>query len=128
MPVAVLVFLVLAAISVDLAVVFLAERELSNAAAAAANDAATRGLDVDSFYELQTARIDPILAREVAAGSMAAKRLEHLGPLTPTVVVEGEVVTVTVSADVETIFARAVPGGPTSMAVSATAQATASQG
>ena len=42
MPVAVLIFLVLGALCVDFGSVFTVKRELSNAAAAAANDAASR--------------------------------------------------------------------------------------
>lgn len=124
MPVAVLIFLVLAAISVDFAVVFLAKRELSNAAAGAANDAATRALDLDHYYAQQTARIDPVAAEAVASASLAGEALDHLSELTAGAAADGDVVTVTVSAEVATIFAPAV-GGPRSVAVSATAQATA---
>ena len=47
MPAAVLVFIVLGALCVDFASVYGAKRELSNAAAAAANDVASQALDVD---------------------------------------------------------------------------------
>jgi Flp pilus assembly protein TadG len=129
MPVAMLIFVILGAICVDFAVVFLAKRELSNAAAAAANDAATRALDLDTFYGQEAiTKIDPVAAQQVASASVAAKGLEYLALGTPEVEVAGEIVTVTVSAEVATIFARAVPGGPSSTPVRASGRATAVQG
>ena len=49
-PAGVLVLLVLAAIAVDSAVVFMAQRELNNRAAAAANDIAGMLVDDEAFY------------------------------------------------------------------------------
>lgn len=125
MPVAVLVLVVLAAISVDVAAQFLAKRELANAAAAAANDAVSGGLGVEAHYDGNAPVINPSAARQAADASIAAKRLDHLAPGITEFRVVGETVTVTVSGRVSTIFAQAVPGGAESWAVSSQAQATA---
>jgi Flp pilus assembly protein TadG len=126
MPAAVLIFIVLGAICVDVAVVFLAQRELANAAAAAANDAATRALDLDEFYAEGTISVVPAEAERVAATSVAAKRLDYIDIAPPVVTVDGVgQVTVLLTAEVGYIFAKAIPRGPTSTSVSATAVATA---
>ncbi|HUF33476.1 MAG TPA: hypothetical protein VMN58_09750 [Acidimicrobiales bacterium] len=129
MPAAVLIFIVLGSICVDFAVVFLAQRELSNAAAAAANDAATRALDLDAFYEHGTITLVASEAQRVAGISVASKALDHLSVAPPSVSVgaDGEV-TVRLTAEVDYIFARAIPGGPKRTSVSATAVATARTG
>lgn len=126
MPAAVLIFIVLGAICVDFAVVFLAQRELSNAAAAAANDAATRALDLSAFYEDGTISLVASEAHRVAATSVSSKQLGHLSVAPPVVRVgAGGQVTVHLSAEVASIFARAIPGAPQRTSVSATAVATA---
>lgn len=98
----------------------------ANAAAAAANDAATRALDLDAFYEDGTISLVASEAGRVATTSVASKQLDHLSIAPPVVSVgaDGEV-TVHLSAEVASIFARAIPGGPQRTSVSATAVATA---
>ncbi len=127
MPAAMLIFIVLGAIAVDSAVVFLAEREMANSAAAAANDAAGVALDTEGFYADGEIRLDPALVGAVARASVAGKRLEQnrLQGITTTATANGPIVTVTVSADVPYIFFRALPGGPDSVRVSATGTADA---
>ena len=130
MPAAVLVFLVLGAIAVDFAVVFLAEREVANAAASAANDAAAQAVDRDAFYATATLRLDGTVAAGVAARSVGAAWLDdHLERIVTTtgVAAGGPEVTVTVRARVRYLFASAVPGGPEGADVAATAVATAQQ-
>src|SRR5947209_14296230 len=78
MPAAVLVFIVLGALCVDYGSVFVAKRELGNAAAAAANDAAAQAIDLDLFYETGEVRLRPDVARAVAERSLAAEGLERL--------------------------------------------------
>lgn len=110
-PAGVLVLVTLAAIAVDAAVVFLAERELGNASAAAANDAAAAALADAPFYTTGEIVIDASRAGAVAAESVAARvprGLELTGP--PAVEVAGRQVCVTVEARVRRIFARAIPG------------------
>lgn len=130
MPAAVLVFVVLGAIAVDFAVAFLGEREVSNAAAAAANDAAGAALDRDRFYADGTVRLDPSAADRVGRSAVAAAGLEGLDDVEIRVDVAAEepVVTVTVSARVRYVFAKALPGGPDGARVEASATATAEEG
>lgn len=72
-PAAVLIVVALAAMAVDTSIAFLAQRELANAAAAAANDAATRALSDDAFYRGNRIELD---ARAVEA--VAVERVRSL--------------------------------------------------
>lgn len=123
-PASVLVLVVLGAIAVDSAVVLLGQRELANAAAAAANDAATVALDLGALRGDDRLRLDPDRARAVAAGA-AARQIDGvvLDADGVRVRVDGLRVTVTLRGTVEHVFARAVPGASrrTSVAASATA-------
>lgn len=128
MPLAALIFVILGALAVDATVLFLAERELAGAAAAAANDAATRAIDQDVFYTDGSIVLDPGLAAEVAVASVAAKQLGQSGFTVepPDVRVQGgDRVTVVLNGRAPYIFSKAIPGGPDSAAISATATATA---
>jgi Flp pilus assembly protein TadG len=129
MPAAVLVFVVLGAIAVDFAVAFLGEREVSNAAAAAANDAAGAALDRDRFYADGAIRLDPGMADRVGLTAVAAAGLDDLDDVEVRVEVAADapVVTVTVSARVRYVFAKALPGGPDGVRVEASATATAEE-
>ncbi len=129
MPAAVLVFVVLGAIAVDFAVAFLAEREVSNAAAAAANDAAGAALDRDRFYADGAIRLDPAVAASVGRSAVAAAGLDDLEDLDVRVQVASDApeVTVTVSARATYVFAKALPGGPDGVEVEATATALAEE-
>ena len=71
-PAGLVVVFILAAIAVDAAVVFLAQRELVNAAAAAANDAAT-AVDEGTFYGGAVA-LDHGRAVTTAVAAVAARR------------------------------------------------------
>jgi Flp pilus assembly protein TadG len=130
MPAAVLVFVVLGAIAVDFTVAFLAEREVSNAAAAAANDVAGAALDQERFYADGSVRLDPAAAQSIGRESVAAAGLDHLEGIDVQVSVRPDApeVTVTVSATVGYVFAKALPGGPDGVDVEATATATAEEG
>lgn len=128
MPVAALIFVILGALAVDATVLFLAERELAGAAAAAANDAATRAIDPDRFYADGTIVLDAGRANDVVAVSVAAKQLERSGfdVATPEVrIVAADQVTVTLTGRAPYIFSKAIPGVADSAPVSATATATA---
>ena len=127
MPAAALIFVILGSLAVDATALFLAERELAGAAAAAANDAATRALDLDLFYEAGCLTLDERLAEDVAARSVSAKRLGQAGlrVATPEVRVGGREVRVTLTAAAPHIFTKAIPGAPDTATVSATATATA---
>ena len=129
MPAAALVFVVLGAIGFDFAAVFLAEREVADLAAAAANDAAGVAVDHDRIYADGTVALDPARARAVGSAAVADARLEHLSALTVTVTVAAgaPIVTVDVTATVVRPFAGALPGGPDETRVQASAAATATE-
>ena len=131
MPAAVLILVILGAIAVDSAVVFLAERELANATAAAANDAATAAVSDAAFYGAGEVTIDPAQAQQVAVDALRL-RLPEGGPVgaisltgDPEVLVSGRQVCVTARATVRHIFARAIPGVAREAHVSARSTATA---
>ncbi len=126
MPAAVLIVIVLAAIAVDFAVTFLAERELANVTAAAANDAAGQALDEAVFHSTGEVRLDPAVARSVVTSSMATRHLEYVDGLEWDVdVAPSGQVTVVARGTVGTIFSKAIPGGPARATVEARSQARA---
>lgn len=121
MPAAVLVVLVLGAIAVDAAVAFLAERDLAAAAAAAANDAATAGLDEDALRGGAGYRLDPALVEAAVQRALTARGVD---PGTSVdVAVAGTEVRVTLRGAARLVFAPAIPGAPDTVDVEATASA-----
>ena len=123
-PAAVLVLVILAAIAVDSSVVLLGQRELANAAAAAANDAATVAIDVDRLRRDDCIEVLDERAYEVAvnAALLQTDAVEIL-PSDVEVTVTDLEVTVAMSGTVEHLFAKAVPGGRRTSRVSATSTA-----
>ncbi len=118
-PAAVLVVVVLAAIAVDAAIAFLGQREMANAVAAAANDAAALGIEERAFYREGTVDLDPgavvVVAEERVRTVLDPARFHDLqvdvtvgpagsGPCPPRVRVRA-------TASVDALFARALPGG-----------------
>lgn len=77
-PAGILIVLVLAAITLDSAVVFLAEREASSAAAAAANDLAALAADPQTLRDSGAFTLDPAAAN-MALPSVEAAVREQLG-------------------------------------------------
>ena len=69
---AVLIVVVLAAIAVDSAIVFLGQREVANAVSAAANDAASKGVGNRAFYEGARIDLDPPTVRRLAVDQVVA--------------------------------------------------------
>ena len=114
MPAAVLVMIVLGAIAVDAAVLFLGERELAAATAAAANDAAVAALQRDSFYRCGTLRLDGTAAETVAAAVVSGRSSDAVAVDSLDVQVDNAAaeptVTVEASGSVDLIFAPALPG------------------
>ncbi|MBW3580670.1 MAG: hypothetical protein KY431_06500, partial [Actinobacteria bacterium] len=98
MPTAVLIFLVLGALAVDAAAVFLAQRQLANAAVAAANDAVAAAVDVDSFYSVGQVRLLPTEAQRIADETVLRLGLDRLSEIRPVASVRGPVVEVTITA------------------------------
>lgn len=120
MPAAVLIIIVLGALALDRAIVFGEQRELVQAAQAAANDAVAAGIDIDATRagsELVHApgRIDDAVALTVA-------HLDEPGT-TAAWEIQGDVLVVRLERRVDLVFGGAVPGGPSSQVITATARA-----
>ena len=125
-PAAVLVLLVLGAICVDSAVVFLAQRDLANRTAAAANDIAGFAVSDDAFYEqsgavtLDDGRADAFVRlafpEDRPPGGFASWRADADAA--------GESVTVVAEAEVRSVFAKAIPGAADTTIVRARSVAT----
>jgi len=122
------VLLVLGAIAVDSAVAFLGQREVSNAAAAAANDAATAALSDRAFYTSGALEVDGKRALEVARRSVAARTSRGVEVVDVSVDADADRVCVTVRGRVPYVFARALPLVPGFAAVSGRAGAVAVAG
>ena len=123
-PAAVLVLVILGAIAVDSAVVFLGQRQLNDFTTSAANDAAAAAVDPASFYNRSRIAIDESRADAVVA--LLKTRLPRaLEQVRTTVTVEGEQVTVTATASVEGIFSPAIPGVARRTTVRSSSTATA---
>lgn len=120
MPAAVLVFVVLGAFAVDFAAIHLGQREMVADAQAAANDAAAAGHDRAAFYEGGEITFDPVAASRAAALSLEANGAEHR---LRSVGVEDGAIVVVVEGTVETVFSKAVPGGPDRVDIEARASA-----
>jgi Flp pilus assembly protein TadG len=126
MPAAVLVMMVLGAIAVDSARLLLAQRELADAAAAAANDAAAASLSDAAFYRSGgRLEIDAAHAARTVDAAVQARAPQGLTVDRPAVTVIGRQVCVELRATVEPLFARVVPGAGGPRTVQARATATA---
>ena len=80
-PAGVLVLVILGAIAVDSAIAFLAQRELTGAAAAAANDAAAAAISDQTFYSGQpSARPGAVEIDDEAARRVVQAALESRAP------------------------------------------------
>ena len=128
-PAAVLIVVVLAAIAVDAAVAFLGQREVANAVAAAANDAAGVGLENQAFYREGAIDLDPAavvrMAEQRVRAVLDAGRF-HALEVEVSVAPSGRTgcpprVQVRASARVDALFANALPGGPRQTQVRAVA-------
>jgi hypothetical protein len=111
-PAAVLVLIVLGAIAVDSAVVFLAQRDLANRTAGAANDIAGFAVSESSFYRGGGAvSLDQGKAASYVGLAFSDARrpagYERWGGAAST---SGRTVVVVAEADVRLVFAPAIPG------------------
>lgn len=111
-PAAVLVLLVLGAICVDSAVVFLAQRDLANRTAATANDIAGFAVSDVAFYDREGAiALDGERAEAFVRLAFPSDRPPAgFESWTADVRVAGDAVTVVAEAHVRSIFAKAIPG------------------
>ena len=129
MPAGVLVVLILGALAVDSAVLFLGERELADLTAAAANDAATAALDAESFYDCGSLQLDEMRAREVVRAVVGARSSDAVEVSGVSVAVSNDVarpeVTVAAQGTVQLVFTPAIPGAARTRVVSARSTAAA---
>ena len=111
MPAAVLIVLLLGAITVDLTVMRLAQRELIAAAGDAANDAATFGIDERVLRAGGGTVIDGSRAERAVIASLDAKGLLDDLAAPPSVeITEDGTVEVRLVRRVAYVFAKALPG------------------
>lgn len=126
-PVAVLIVMLLASITIDATVAFLAQRELAEATASAANDAATEALVLGAYYRHDRLELDPDVVAAVAEDRVRRvidtarhTRLrvvtEVLAPATPGCPPRVKVRT---TSTVSYVFAPVIAGAPDTIDVSA---------
>jgi hypothetical protein len=110
-PAAILIVLVLGAITVDLTVVRLGQRELTAAAGDAANDAATFGIDQSALRAGEGLVLDAERAHSAVLASLEAKGiLDRLAEPPYVTVTDDGTVEVRLARDVPYLFAKALPG------------------
>ena len=125
-PAAVLVLLMLGSIALDSAVVFLAQRDLSDEAAAVSNDIAGFSAKDASFYEGGAVELSEPAARAyVALAFDDSRRPAAFRSWAGEVEVDGRTVTVSAVAEVPYVFAKALPFLPDSTTVRATSATSA---
>jgi hypothetical protein len=108
-PAGFLVLIVLGAIAVDSAAMFLGQRQLGDATAAAANDAAGAAIDNAAFYSSGVVTLDPTIAGRVVCQTLNAQASANLSHLQVAVAVNGNAVGVRASALVSAVFGNALP-------------------
>lgn len=124
-PVGFLVLILLGAMAVDAAVAFLGQRQLADATAGAANDAATASLGNGAFYNTGALIIDPNAAASLVCRSLSAQGNNGLHNVSLAIAIDGPVITVRAHARVDAVFGRLVPGfGHHDVSAEATAAAT----
>ena len=108
MPAAIVIVLLLGAIAVDSAIVYLEQRQAYDVAFDAANDAAGAGLDRDIARTTGELVYDPGRVREIAAGTVAATEMEGV-TLAAARVDQGRI-EVVVDVRVQRLFSQAFGG------------------
>jgi hypothetical protein len=128
MPAAVLIVLLLGAIAVDLTVIHLDQRAGISAAGSAANDAVTYGLDQAALRRGDGYHLDPDRVQRAVLDSIDAQGLtDDLAAAPHITITAPDTVTVTLDLYADHIFARALPRGPRTTVIHATATATAQE-
>lgn len=106
MPAAVVIVLLLGAIAVDSAIVYLGQRQAYNVAFDAANDAAGAGFDVEVARTRGEIVYDPDRVRALAEQAVAAAGLDGLELVSTEL--DGAAVVVTVRRRIEHLFVQAL--------------------
>lgn len=135
-PAALLIMVALAAITVDSAIAFMAQRQLLNATAAAANDAATQALSDRAFYENDRLELSPSTVESVAVDrvfQLVDTARHHALAVTaqaspPAAAGCAWTVRVHASSRVDELFGKAMPGSSGQVAVHAQSTASPRQG
>jgi hypothetical protein len=126
MPAAMLIVLLLGAIAVDLTVVRLRQQQAIDAAASAANDAVTLGLDQGALRGGLGYHLDLIKVRVAVDQSILRQGLgDELAAPPQVTEPTADSVTVVITLRADYVFARSIPRGPRSTTVRGTATATA---
>ncbi|MGH9111724.1 MAG: hypothetical protein ACRDZN_05430 [Acidimicrobiales bacterium] len=123
-PAGVLIVFVLASIAVDMSLVHLRKRQAFDLASAAANDAASAGVDQVALRSGSYV-VDPDAARAVVDDVVAASQLAPQLAAPPSVTITADGVSVEIALEADYIFAGVVPGAPDGTVVVASATATA---
>jgi Flp pilus assembly protein TadG len=127
-PAGVLVLVILAAMAVDMGVVYLGQRQLADAVTAAANDAVNAGISDPGFYQQGTVRLDDTKVTDVVCAAMRAQTTTGVEHVALQVAVGPRTVAVAADGQVREVFGRAVPGLPHARRVHAEAAAAAAAG
>lgn len=128
MPAGVLVVLLLGAIAFDMSLLFLRQRQAASVAADVANDVATLAIDEDHFRATGEFRLDPAAAAEIGVALVEASDIAALVQDVDVSVTTGSVVEVRLVAEVDYVFAKAIPGAADGSTVTAAATAQAAEG
>lgn len=128
MPAGVLIMLLLGAISFDLSLVFLRQRQASSVAVDIANDVASVAFDEEAFRASGRFELDP--ARADALGRTFADSSDLAGEIVDfdVAVLGSRRVEITVTVRVDYVFAQAIPGAADGTTVTARATAIAAPG
>lgn len=109
-PAGFLVLILLSALAVDSSVAYLGQRQLHDTLTAAANDAASAGLDNAAFYRSGNIDLDPAAVARVVCASVGAQGASQLHDVRLWYGVDGSAVRLAGEAEVDVIFGKAVPG------------------
>lgn len=128
MPAGLLVVLLLGAVSFDLSLLFLRQRQASSTAADIANDLASAAIDEARFRATGAFVLRQERAESLGLALAASSDLGDAIRRVDVEVVGDDAVRVTIVADVEYVFAKAIPGASGGTTVEATATAVAASG
>ncbi len=120
MPAAVLIVLLLGALAIDSAIVYLGQRQAHDVAFDAANDAAGAGVDLDAARTRGEIVYDPDRVEAIAAQAIAAAGIDDLELVSART--DGTGVVVTVRRTVRHLFVQAL-GNPASDVLTISARA-----
>jgi hypothetical protein len=109
-PAGFLILVTLAALAVDSAADYLAQQQLHDSLASAANDAVTAGLSNQAFYAAGAVSIDAAAAGRVVCLTMAAQSDRELHGLQLRMAVNRTAIRLQGTATVNAVFGRDVPG------------------